>query len=141
MRFLELVIRRAQDNFLLADNRLQVLEKRAKDIYTFLVPGTLFVGTKVTVPLPVGAASTILEAHARVQTAPSGAAIIVDVNRNGNSIWTAAQRLTIPAGQTKATTNVFTVTSLSVDDELSLDIDQVGSTVAGADLAVQIRAG
>ena len=106
---------------------------------TFGQPGTLATG--------VGASSfcfpfnaTINGVVASVGTAPTGASVICDVNLNGTTIFsTQANRPTIAAGTVK-TSSMPTpnTTSISQFDLLSVDIDQVGSTVPGADLIVVI---
>ena len=86
-------------------------------------------------------ALTILSVRASAGTAPTGAAVIVDVNVNGTTIYgTQANRPTIPAASTtsgKATGH--SVTSIPAGGYLTVDIDQVGSTVAGADIVVQVE--
>ena len=77
---------------------------------------------------------------AMVDTAPTGAAVIIDVNKNGASLYgTQANRPTIAAGSNGATVGAHTATTVTDGDYLTVDIDQVGSTVAGADLVVVIR--
>lgn len=71
---------------------------------------------------------------------PTGAAIIVDVNLNGTTIFTTqANRPTVPAasngGAISATPNV---TALAPGDVLTVDIDQIGSTIAGGNISVGI---
>lgn len=88
--------------------------------------------------LPAGA--TIIGVVATINTAPTGAAVIVDVNKNGASIFTTqANRPQIAASATKtAATAVPDVTVCAAGDYLSVDVDQVGSTVAGSDLVVEV---
>lgn len=77
---------------------------------------------------------------AMVNTAPTGAAAIVDVNKNGTSIYgTQSSRPTIAIGATSATVGAHTATTVVDGDFLTVDIDQIGSTVAGSDLVVIIR--
>lgn len=84
--------------------------------------------------------ATIVGAIAVVSLAPTGASIICDVNKNGTTIFTTqANRPTIAAGAIKTTTMpVPDVTALAVGDYLSVDIDQVGSGIAGSDLIVKV---
>lgn len=73
-------------------------------------------------------------------TAPTGSSILVDINKNGTTVFTTqANRPAIAASANASsfTTNMD-VTSLVAGDYLTVDIDQVGSTVAGADLTVTI---
>ena len=82
----------------------------------------------------------IVGAWASAGVAPTGADIIVDVNKNGTTIYsTQANRPTVPAttngGAISATPNV---TSFAVGDYLTVDIDQIGSTIAGGRLTIGI---
>lgn len=107
---------------------------------TFTVVGSLVTGTSVAPLLIAPFALVIKKAFARVKTAPTGASIIVDINKNGTSIWNTNQgnRLTIAASANSGSQTTFDTTSLAEGDYLSLDIDQVGSTVSGADLVVEL---
>jgi hypothetical protein len=72
-------------------------------------------------------------------TAPTGAALIVDVNNNGTTIFTTqTNRPQCSAGANTGTTTTFNVVTIQDGNYITVDIDQVGSTVAGADLTVQI---
>lgn len=81
----------------------------------------------------------LVSIKARVVTPSSGSSIILDVKKNGASIFSnPAHRPTITAGGHNSTTTVPTLT-FATNDYLSVDIDQVGSGTAGADLVVVIR--
>lgn len=69
----------------------------------------------------------------RVGTAPIGAAIVVDLKKNGVVIATC----TIPAGSTEATTTGFSDVTVNAGDLFNIDITQVGSSVAGSDLMAE----
>lgn len=78
--------------------------------------------------------------HVRISagTAPTGSSIKVDVNKNGTTIFTnQANRPEIPAGG-NTDTSIPDVTTLLDGDYITFDIDQVGSTVAGSDLVIQV---
>ena len=79
--------------------------------------------------------------RAAVNTAPTGASLIVDVNKNGTSIYatTQANRPTIAASGNSALGGTPDTTTFASGDYIQVDVDQVGSTVAGADLTVTIR--
>jgi hypothetical protein len=78
--------------------------------------------------------------RAAVGTAPTGADLIVDVNKNGTTVYTTqANRPTISDGSTSSTETVPDVTAVAAGDLLSVDIDQIGSSAAGADLVVAIE--
>lgn len=84
---------------------------------------------------------TVTEIWAACDTAPTGANLICDVNKNGATMMTT-NKAVIEATETSTTTATnqptLTTTSLSKGDKLSLDNDQVGSTVAGKDVLVYV---
>lgn len=77
-------------------------------------------------------AMTITGVRANVNTASSGAAVEVDINDGGVSIFSTP--LTIDAGEetsvTAATPAVISDASIADDAEITIDIDAVGSTPA-----------
>ncbi len=83
---------------------------------------------------------TIEKVYAYCKTAPTGAALIFDINKNGTTVWaTQANRIQIAAGaQTGSQTSVDT-TTFAEGDVLTIDIDQIGSTVAGKDITIHAR--
>lgn len=111
------------------------------------VTGTLVVSTDPAFWIPIRATRTITEAYAVVKTAPTGDDIIIDIERSTDSgstwtsIWntTPANRLTISASSKTSSQTSFDTTSLSSGHLLRIAVDQIGSTVAGADLTVTIK--
>lgn len=106
---------------------------------TFTKYGTLSVGAG-TLRLPIDTSYTITGVRLTVGTAPTGANLIVDVLKNGSTIFTTStNRPTISAGgNSGGPGNTPDVSSVAAGDYLTINIDQVGSTVAGADLVVSI---
>lgn len=104
------------------------------DETTALTTGT----AKVTFRMPF--AFTLTSVRASVTTAPTGSVLTVDINEGGTSILST--KLTIDASEktstTAATPAVISDTSLADDAEITIDIDTVGSTVAGAGLKVYL---
>lgn len=102
------------------------------DETTALTAGT----AKVTFRMP--AAVTLTAVRASVTTAPTGSVLTVDINEGGTTILST--KLTIDATEktstTAATAAVISDASLADDAEITVDIDGVGSTVAGAGLKV-----
>lgn len=97
----------------------------------------LTIGTsKVTFRMPC--AMTLTAVRATLTTAPVGSTLIVDINESGTSILST--KLSIDASEktstTAATAAVISDSSLADDAEITIDIDQVGSTTAGAGLKV-----
>lgn len=87
-----------------------------------------------------GATLTIKGVRASVGTAPTGASLIVDINIGGTTIFsTQANRPTI-AVSTNTSGKVTNMNTTTIADGayFTVDIDQIGSTVAGSDLTVQI---
>ena len=93
---------------------------------------------KVTFRMPY--AFTLSAVRASVTTAPTDAAISIGINEGGVSILSTD--LTIDATEktstTAATPAVISDSALADDAEITIDIDQVGSTVAGAGLKVAL---
>lgn len=85
-------------------------------------------------------AFSLVAVRASLTTAATGADFIVDVNVNGSSVLST--RIYIDAGEktsyTAATAAVISSASVAIDSEITIDVDQVGSTVAGAGLKVTL---
>ena len=85
------------------------------------------------------ATSVITQVTAVIGTAPTGSDLICDVNLNGSTIFTTqANRPTIPAGTNEGASGTPNITNAGPGDYLTVDVDQVGSTVQGSDLTIQI---
>ena len=117
------------------------LSDRIRPTFVFTVDEILTTGTNKTPILISTNGYTIEKVYAAVKTAPSGASIIVDINKNGTSIWNSNQgnRLTIANGSTTGNQTAFDTTALADGDLLTLDIDQVGSTSGGETLTVALK--
>lgn len=89
--------------------------------------------------IPVGTWDIVAVA-AMVNTVPTGATTLkIDVNKNGTTIYgTQANRPIWAASANAATVGAHSVTSVTAGDYLTVDIDDVGSTIAGKDLDVVI---
>jgi hypothetical protein len=106
----------------------------ASDETTALTTGT----AKVTFRMPY--AFTLTAVRASVTTAPTGATLNVDINEGGVSVLSTV--ITIDATEktstTAATPAVISDGALADDAEMTIDIDQIGSTIAGAGLKVYL---
>ncbi len=72
-----------------------------------------------------------------VGTAPAGSALILDIHKNGVTVFTNQEnRPTIAIGETAVTSVAPDVTGIAAGDLVTLCIDQVGA--AGADLSVTL---
>lgn len=100
-----------------------------------------------TLPLTIGTSKMtfrmpyhmiLSEVRAGVNTAPTGSSIIVDINRGGASILSTKLSIDATDKTSVGSDNpaVISETNLTNDSEISIDIDQIGSTIAGAGLKV-----
>lgn len=86
-----------------------------------------------------GKTLTIGTVRASVGTAPTGASLICDVNVNGTTIFsTQSNRPTIAASSNTATSGAKSTTTISNGQYFTMDVDQVGSTIAGSNLSVTV---
>lgn len=108
---------------------------------SFYIDGALTVDTNLVMFIvPVGLSLTIASTTIRVLTAPTGATFIVDVHKNGVTVYTTqGNRPTIPATEFVNTSAAPDITALTAGDYITIDVDQIGSTIAGSDLAVTIN--
>lgn len=110
----------------------------SKQTLAFSHAGNLETGTGVF-RIPMDYAGTIVSARAMVNTAPTGSSAIFDINLNGTTIFsTQANRPTIAAAATDSGSDTPNTTSFSAGDYFTVDIDQIGSTVAGANAVVSL---
>lgn len=113
---------------------LEYIQIACSDLTTALTTGT----GKAYFRMPF--AMTLTGVRASVLTAPTDANIIVDINESGSTILST--RLSIDASEKTSTTAttpaVISDASLADDAEITFDIDQVGSTIAGAGLIVTL---
>ncbi len=82
-----------------------------------------------------GQTITLEKVFISVGTAPQGNSIIVDINKNDSTIFTSqGNRPVIASGLTTGYTTNLNITAWEDGSYLTMDIDQIGSTVAGSDL-------
>lgn len=75
-----------------------------------------------------------------VGTAPVGSSVIVDVNRNGTTIYTTqGNRPTIAISGFTALGGVAANNAFSIGDYMTVDVDQVGTANANLTVTVLIR--
>jgi hypothetical protein len=93
---------------------------------------------KVTFRMPY--AFTVSAVRASVTDAPTGANLIIDINESGTTILST--KLSIDATEKTSTTAstpaVISDAALADDAEMTIDFDQVGSTIAGAGVKVTL---
>lgn len=120
---------------------LAPLTRARTTVVAYSQAGTVAVGAGTfRIYNDTGATQTIAAVRASVGTAPTGAALIVDVLKNGTTLFTTtANRPTIAiSGNTSGKVTNMDITSFADGDYLTVSVAQVGSTVAGANLTVTI---
>ena len=104
------------------------------DEVTNLTTGT----AKITFRMPY--AMTLTSVRASVTEAPTGSALVIDVNESGASVFST--NLQIDDGSETSVGSMPAVISdaaLADDAEITIDIDQVGSTTPGKGLKVRLK--
>jgi hypothetical protein len=100
--------------------------------------GTQVVGSKqgAQIYMPVGFTATSV--NMIITGAPTGAAVIVDLKKDGTTIFSTKPQ--IDAGAFTGGSNaVISNSTLSFSSIISLDVTQVGSTFAGSGLTVLLN--
>lgn len=96
------------------------------------------VNTGMTFRMPL--AFSVEDIRASVTSAPSGSSIIVDITKNGTSIFTVGSTLSIDSGEETSSTSAspyeLSTASIAADDEIVIDVTQVGSVDAGTGLKI-----
>ena len=122
------------DRDVAANSFNEVILLAVSDETTDLTTGT----EKVTFRCPF--AFTITGVSASVSTAPVGSTIICDINETGTTILST--KLSIDASEKTSTTAasaaVVSDTTIAADAEITVDIDQIGSSTAGKGLKVKL---
>lgn len=81
----------------------------------------------------------LIKAYTIIRTAPQGNPVVLDINVNDVSIWTNPNdRLKILAGQNRGEVVLPTPLAIQEGDYVTVDIDEIGTTVPGANLSVFI---
>lgn len=112
----------------------EFMQLAISDESTNLTTGT----GKLTFRMPY--AMTLTGVRASVKTAPTGSTVIVDINEEGVSV--ISTKLSIDATEKTSTTAasaaVISDSAIADDAEITVDIDQIGSTIAGQGLKVTL---
>ena len=107
----------------------------SKGIAQLQVEGDLTVGAnKERWVAPVS--GTLVYATAGLKTAPTGAALQFNVKVNGDTVWSPTMAI---AASTAA--EELTPVKFAVGDVISVSVTQIGSSVAGAGLEVNLAFG
>lgn len=111
----------------------------ARETLTFTIAGAIAVQTGI-LRLYIEADGEIEKVRVSVGEAPVGSSLVVDVNRNGISIFGADPKPTVLAGENTGVVTLTTPVQVAADtDYLTVDVDTVGASVSGSNLVVQVR--
>jgi len=107
--------------------------------FGYAINGNAEVGSDVAPRMVLPFNCSLLKSYAILKVAATGANFVFDINLIGTGTI-----LTAPIAITAGSTSVFTATAFAIDtfsdeDILSLDIDQVGSTIPGSGLVVTLK--
>lgn len=140
------------DVFVMEDSAASNAKKRVKGstmalkgvrMVTFAKEGALTTQTgAIRLYNNFGITLTVFKVFISVNTAPTGASILVDCNIDGTTMFTTqSNRPTITATNFTGVTTTVQNNSWADGHYLTFDIDQIGSTIAGSNLTIQIYAG
>jgi len=107
--------------------------------FTFKIDGVISAASALKFVAPC--AGRIKAVYGAVGTAPTGQAMLVDIHKGGTTIFTnQAHRLSIAAAASSgsATVSAAEIFDFTAGTVFDIDVDQVGSGVAGSDLAITI---
>lgn len=128
------VIRAGPTKAIMDELAIEILGYACSDETTALTTGT----AKISFHMPF--AMTLTSVKAEVTTAPTGSTLIVDINESGSTILST--KLSIDASETDSTTAasaaVISDTTLANNALMTVDIDQVGATIAGTGLKIYL---
>jgi hypothetical protein len=115
----------------------QFLMARAVEATTNVETGTNVMGR---IYIPPGGSFTVIAAKAYVDTAGSSGSTVIDVNKNGSTIFSS--NLSIASGGTASTGGTLSGTpTLTAGDYLTIDVDSVSTTKPrGLQVHLQLRA-
>ena len=122
------------------DNLTNVPDATVYQVAAFSLAGTLqtFAGS-LRITNNFGISKTLDLVHLAVKDAPTGATIIVDIHKDGTTIFTnQANRPVIADGANEGETITIDVDDWADGEYLTLEIDQVGSTAPGGYLVVEV---
>ena len=106
-------------------------------MFHYHIKGDLATTGKQAIRMPFAGKITFVTAA--LTATPAGASAIVDLHKNGTTMYTTqGNRPTIAAGSTYVTATLPDVLIWAAGDVLQLEVDQKGSSTAGSDLSVVV---
>ena len=81
--------------------------------------------------LVMARAGTFVGEVGYITTGPTGAALILDIEKNGTSIYSTRPQWAASGGAGITNTGTLSTTTFAVSDRITFKIDQIGSTTSG----------
>ena len=103
----------------------------------WFIDGALQVGQTGSAVITMPFGLTVTTGSLRTNVAPTGAAVIVDIERAGVSIFSTRPQIAASA-KTSAKSGNFAFTHLSGGNVVNVAVDQIGSTIAGSGLTIML---
>jgi hypothetical protein len=111
-------------------------------VYYWYIGGDAVTGTNVNANLILVGTGKFKDIQVRAGTAPTGAALQLDLNYNGVSLWTAtASQPILQVGSTSTSITTFVTTIGTAGGIMTIDCDTIGSVLAGANVTMMVRVG
>ena len=114
----------------------------SKKLYFWYMDGAATTGADISATLELLSAGRVNVAKAWCSTTASGSEIQIDILYNDVSIWTdTSNQVILSAGSTS--TNVTSIVSsiVTAGGTLKLDVDKIGSGIAGGGITVMLEVG
>ena len=110
-------------------------------VLLWFIQSAISTGTRKSARIIVPFAGTIKKWRINAKTPPAGADILVDINKNGATLWGTNQgnRVKCVAAAEDGSGSSFDTTAVAADDFFDIDIDQVGSSTPGSDVTVELE--
>lgn len=102
------------------------------------IDGALTTGTNIGPTIVMPFAMTLSDVDLRVKDAPTGQAIIIDINENDTTVFSTRPQI-VASATSEDDNQVFSDTELAAGSEVTIDIDQVGSTLSGTGLTIILK--
>jgi len=111
-------------------------------LYFWYLDGAVEAGTNVSARLQLVSAGKMRSCSVNAKTVPTGAALQFDVLYNGVSLWTAtASQPILQIGSTSTSVTSFVTTNVTAGGALTINIDTIGSVIAGGNVTLMIEVG
>lgn len=110
-----------------------------KGQFAWYLPGEQAVGANISAEWFATANLTVVGVFLHVKTAPTGAALIVDINKNGVTIFSTQPQINDGATTGGSGAALDGTVTLQDEDSVRVDVDQVGSTTPGEDLTIVLK--